>query len=87
MGVWSWNLSWRRVLYDWEANDVVRLVNVIDLKKPYWETNDSVLWNGSGASLYPVKQIVDKAYVSSTPIIPNSIIHSVWRSYIPPGLN
>ena len=81
---WSWNLTWRRALHDWEQQDVARLIQIIEQKKPNIEATDAVLWKGSGNTYFQVKCINDKLYESSSPILPKHSVKSIWQNHIPP---
>ena len=83
-GSWSWNLRWRRDLYDWEEEEKARLSNLIDQKRPKRETSDGVFWAGSGNTSFHAKSITDKIYESSTPLITKWAVNTIWQRYIPP---
>ena len=72
-GSWVWNLTWRRLLYDWEQEDIVRLTHIIGKIQPIVSSTDGVLWRGSGNTSFHVKSISDKIYESSSPLFPDSL--------------
>lgn len=43
-GEWSWNMCWRRTLFDWENEEVVILQNCISNIAPRVEETDGVTW-------------------------------------------
>ena len=83
-GSWSWNLTWRRALYDWEQVDVISLTQIIEQIKLDNNSTDGVLWIKSGNSSFQVKSISDMIYESSTPLIPKQSVKSIWQSHTPP---
>ena len=86
-GTWSWNIRWRRVLYDWKNEEVLRLENLIEQKMPRKKTADGVYWRASGNYSFPSKSIVDKVYESSVPILSKPIINTIWQNCVPPEHN
>ena len=83
-GVWNWHLTWRRILYDWENDEVTNLKIHIEQQRPNREMEDSVIWKQSGSMGYPVKSIVTKMNESYAPTLPKPVIDIVWQKYIPP---
>ena len=83
-GSWVWNLTWRRLLYDWEQEDIVRLTHIIGKIQPIVSSTDGVLWRGSGNTSFHVKSILNKIYESSSPLIPRQSAISIWKSHSPP---
>ena len=83
-GSWAWNLTWRRSLYDWEQEDRVRLLQIIQHIQPGNAHTDGVIWKGSGKSSFHAKSISDKIYEASSPLIPKQSIMSIWQSHTPP---
>lgn len=83
-GIWNWNLRWRRDLFDWEYEDVNRLMSQIDVNKPRLGVEDSVGWNGSNDTNFPISHIVNKLFDSSVQVLPKGIINYVSRSLVPP---
>lgn len=81
---WSWNIRWRRPLFDWEASDANRLMDILAPFSPQREGIDGILWHGSSFSSFSIKQIVNKTYDSVAPIIPKDIIKIIWQSCYPP---
>ena len=81
---WSWNLRWRRNVYDWEQEDIQRLSQGIGHIQPNTESADGVLWRASGNSSFQVKCISDMLYESSPPLISKQAVASIWQSHIPP---
>ncbi|XP_019431881.1 PREDICTED: uncharacterized protein LOC109338984 [Lupinus angustifolius] len=43
-GVWFWNLKWRRSLFHWEQEEVVKLVTVIEAARLVQVTTDGWIW-------------------------------------------
>lgn len=82
--VWRWNLFWRRGLYEWEIEEFSRLEAAINLNCPRKEGFDDISWCGSTQSDYPIRGIAEKIYDSSTTIIPNKFLKSIWHKHIPP---
>ena len=80
---WTWNLEWRRTLYEWENEEVFTLKNHIEQKNPNSEMEDGVYWKNSSMVGYPVKSIVEKMYESYAPILPKPIINLVWQNVLP----
>ena len=39
---WDWNIRWRRVLYEWENDEMRRLKHTIEQKGPSRERQDGV---------------------------------------------
>ena len=65
MGVWQeemwfWHLIWRRILYDWENDEVATLKSHIEQKRAIRELEDGVIWRHSSSLCYPVKSITAK---------------------------
>ena len=81
---WCWTFQWRRVLFDWESEDVRRLKDYIDGFGPCRGRQDGVMWKHSGDKTYPTKSIIAKANETFSPTLPRHIINIVWRSFIPP---
>ena len=68
---WTWNLIWRRTLYDWENDEVSNLKVLIEQKRPDRESEDGVVWKHLGSSCYPVNNIAAKMNEAYTPLYPN----------------
>ena len=83
-GAWAWNLQWRRVLYEWENEELLRLKQLIEEKRPSREVEDVVYWKHSGHIYYPMKNIVAKMNESYTPTLSKPIVNIVWQKFIPP---
>ena len=83
-GAWSWNLRWRRILYDWELDDLQRLTRLIELNKPNSGMADGLYWKHSGDLYFPVKQIGAIMYDTHTPTLSKPIINFIWQKFIPP---
>ena len=83
-GAWSWNLRWRRTIYDWEHDEALRLKHLIEQKMPNTELTDGVYWKQSGSLCFPVKSIAAKMYDSYAPILSKSIVNIVWQKFVPP---
>ena len=81
---WTWNLEWRRTLYEWENDEVSTLKHHIEQKCPNREMVDGVYWKNSSNVGYPVKSVVEKMNESYAPILPNPIINLVWQNFLPP---
>ncbi|XP_057523883.1 uncharacterized protein LOC130803701 [Amaranthus tricolor] len=81
---WCWTFQWRRVLFDWESEDVRKLKDYIDGFGPCRGRQDGVMWKHSGDKTYPTKSIIAKANETFSPTLPRHIINIVWRSFIPP---
>lgn len=83
-GSWKWILSWRRLLYDWELEDFLRLENIIDRITPSLGAPDDICWRDSNIRDYPFRTIVDKIYESCEPILPPTSVRSLWHICAPP---
>lgn len=81
---WTWQLLWRRPLYEWESNEVESLKQCIDRYSPNSNELDSISWKYTSVLSFPTKVITEKVYESSMPILPRSIIPLIWRSCAPP---
>lgn len=80
--VWTWNLRWRRRLYDWELADVERL-NLV-LPHPTRGVVDDVIWDGTSTNKFPIKEIGKKIYASECPVIRKEITDIIWKMKVPP---
>ena len=92
MGVWNeiswfWQLEWRRVLYEWESEEVRRLKSFIEQKGPILERKDGVCWKNTGLLCYPTKCTTKKINKFYTPSLSRSIVNIVWQKFIPPRAN
>ena len=83
-GSWSWNLRWRRNLYEWEYDDALRLKHLIEQITLSLGMAEVVYWKFSGKLYFPVRSIVAQVYDSVAPTLPKSITNIVWQKYIPP---
>ena len=83
-GSWAWDLRWRRILYDWENDEVLRLIQFIEQKRPNRDKEDGVYWKYSGNLCYPIKSIRAKMNEAYTPTFSKPIIDIVWQKFIPP---
>lgn len=83
-GSWKWVLSWRRILFEWEIQDFVRLDTIIERKPPHLGASDGISWRGSNFMDYPIKSIVEKVYDHRDPILPPRCIRSLWHVSAPP---
>ena len=81
---WDWNIRWRRVLYEWENDEMRRLKHIIEQKGPSREREDGVYWKHSGLLVYPTKCISEKIYESYTPSLSKPIVNIIWQKFIPP---
>ncbi|XP_057538031.1 uncharacterized protein LOC130815560 [Amaranthus tricolor] len=81
---WVWNLQWRRLLYDWEIEDLRGLEHMIQLNEPKRDTEDGVLWHSTEVASYPTKCIYAKFNDSPGSSLPNSIAPIIWKNFIPP---
>ena len=70
-GLWTWDLTWRRNLYDWENDEVSNLKILIDQKRPNRGIEDGVIWKHSGNLGYPVKSIGAKVNEALAPKYPH----------------
>lgn len=82
MGSWHedsrlWNLQWRRVLFDWESEDAVRLETLPLTMTLKQDASDGVSWYDSGPCSFPVKNIVAKVYDGFRPILPKQATSSI----------
>ena len=89
MGLWHngvllWNLNWKTRLYDWEMEDLERLKILIEQITPRMDKTDDVIWKWSIVCSFPNKEIVEKFYESSVPILPKLISSSLWKIRVPP---
>ena len=82
--VWSWHLTWRRNLLEWEREEVQRIRIIIQQIIPDRGTEDSVVWKHSGSMIYPTKIIGEKMLDDRVPILSKAVINYVWHSFIPP---
>lgn len=46
--------------------------------------SDSICWQGSDCSRFPIKRIMDKLYASSSPVLPMSVFSLLWKIKLPP---
>ena len=83
-GSWAWHLTWRRTLYEWERDEVLRLKHHFEQKRPSREMEDGVYWKHSGSLCYPVKSIGAIMNESYAPTLSTPIINLVWQKFIPP---
>lgn len=67
---WKWVLSWRRILYDWEIEEFLRLEIIIDRKPPCLGASDDISWRGSNFRDYPLSSIVEKIFERREPLLP-----------------
>lgn len=81
--IWYWDLRWRRALYDWECEEVMRLENLLVLRPPRRECADGVSCVGSSSCSFPMKNIVEKVYDDSRRILSKQTINSIWLNHIP----
>ncbi|GKU90641.1 hypothetical protein SLEP1_g4611 [Rubroshorea leprosula] len=51
-GTWKWNLSWRRILFQWEEEDAKELCKMIEEVKIYPRCPDEWEWRHSKDGLY-----------------------------------
>lgn len=82
--VWVWQLSWRRILFDWEQAEVLRLQAILEVNQPTRDRDDWVSWRHTDVGSFPVKSIVEKLYESFTPILSKQCIQAIWRNPSPP---
>lgn len=78
------NLTWRRVLYDWEMDDYVELINRINGIAPCSECAGGISWHGLDYCSIPIKDIADRVFETFTPILPKQVSLSIWKTSIPP---
>lgn len=83
-GSWSWNLRWRKSLYDWESAEANRLLGILAPCTPHCDGVHGVIWKGSGSTSFLIKHIVDKTYYSFPPIISKHLIKLIRQNYYPP---
>ena len=83
-GAWSWNLRWRRTMYEWEIDEALRLKHLIEQKMSNTKLTDGVYWKQSGNLCFPVKSIVAKMYDSHASTLSKNIVNIVWQKFIPP---
>ena len=81
--LWTWHLTWRRNLYDWENGEVSNLKIHIEQIRPNRGTEDGVIWKHSASVDYPVKSIVAKVNEAFAPTLPKTVSNIVWQKYIP----
>lgn len=77
-------MNWRRSLFDWEIDELLRLDAIIEHKHPILGVSDGIQWRGSTASNYPIQSIVEKVYSNNIPILSPDSISYLWRSFAPP---
>lgn len=83
-GVWSWNLRWRRRLYDWEVEEVGRLEDILIVKTLRRECVDRMSWYNTNIPSFPIKIIVDKLYDDEEPLLLKQMIDRIWCRFYPP---
>ncbi|XP_057529705.1 uncharacterized protein LOC130808238 [Amaranthus tricolor] len=72
--IWSWQFRWRRTLYDWEDDEVLRLRSQIEHKRPIREVEDGVLWRHSGNSCDPIKSITQRMNEEFASTLPKPVL-------------
>ena len=86
-GTWTCILRWRRVLYEWERNELLTLNNLIEEKRPSRDIEDGVYWKHSGDIYYPTKSIVAKMNESTVLLYPNPLSTLYGRNLFPQKQN
>lgn len=81
--IWSWNLTWRQPLYEWESEDVVRLENFLVARSPRRGCTDGVSLYGSSSNSFPMENIVAKVYEGFRPILSKQTINNIWLKKTP----
>ncbi|XP_057520830.1 uncharacterized protein LOC130801085 [Amaranthus tricolor] len=81
---WEWRLEWRRLLYDWENEEVRALQHKIAHIGPKRDTKDGVFWKHSQVVSYPTKDITSALSVTLAPSLPKSVVSLIWKNFIPP---
>lgn len=81
--IWSWNLRWRRALYEWELEDVARLENILVAIAPRQGCTDGVSSYGLSPASFPIKSIVAKVYEDFRPILSKNTINIIWLNQTP----
>ena len=81
---WVWHLTWRRNLFEWEHEEVQRLIIIIQQITPDRETEDSMVWKHSGSMIYPTKNIGAEMLEVRAPILSKAVFNLVWQKFIPP---
>ena len=81
---WVWSLQWRRLLFDWEIEDMRFLEQTIQQNEPRRNTQHGILWHSTEVASYPTKCIYAKFNDSLGSSLPNSIAPIVWKKFIPP---
>ena len=84
---WLWRLEWRRLLYEWEHEEVQHLQRIINQSGPKIGIQDGVLWKHTQTVEYPTKLIATKLSESLDSSLPKEIISIVWQKFIPPRAN
>ena len=81
---WVWNLIWRRILYDWELEEVRSLYLSIEQHGPVNDRENGVMWKRTHVAAYPTKCILESFTKSLGPSIPKPLASIVWQRFIPP---
>lgn len=73
--VWVWRLFWRRVLFQWEENQLHEFYQVINSRMPVENVTDKIIWKWDKTGVYNVRSLTEKFMESqlNEVILPKSI--------------
>ena len=81
---WSWNLKWRRNLFDYESDQAVNFMEEINSMYIQRYVKDVMLWKVDPSGVYTTKSAYNLLITPSSPALDRRTSQLLWNMKIPP---
>ncbi|KAL4286877.1 hypothetical protein AHAS_Ahas19G0130100 [Arachis hypogaea] len=85
--IWRWSLQWRRDLWEWEEQDLVKFLVILSKIGIRQEKVDTLKWKHDKQGNFSVKSFLDVVYKNKEiGVEPNmyNFTKQLWKSIVPP---
>jgi len=82
--LWSWDLKWRRNLFDHENELAIAFMDDISAISIQYQVQDSMSWKAEPNGLYSTKSAYRLLMSSASPVPQRSLFQNLWKLKIPP---
>ena len=81
---WSWNLKWRRNLFDYGSDQAVNFMEEINSMYIQRYVKDVMLWKADPSGVYTTKSAYNLLITPSSPALDRRTSQLLWNMKIPP---
>jgi len=83
-GQWSWDLKWRRNLFDHEQDIAVAFMEAINTTQLQPHMQDTMMWTADSSGVYSTKSAYRLLTVNNRQFPETNIYKTLWKLNIPP---